>query len=455
MFILEGQQAEAAIRDQAEITSIVHRLASNGFVPVLRSMLQAACNVAGVEPDHVSLDVLMRGRTGYRSPDVPSPVSGDLFFKDNYAYILQPTGTRLHAWEIRPHSVASAMAGFSGAVEEAARASLDGRRLRGMDFSWKPIKERPARRLATRARFYQEAKLDTRPPDYTVEEARAAALLVSYQIRNFLLRLAQVGKARSIDAAGEADTSFSAPLLDLGLVRKEYLVLCRQDSHTICAIQDKTEIETGRGASFLCSICGRAFRDELVQEIFALTDSGKRVLSGSRWMTIWVTELLIASGIARDQIAWNAVAGEDELDIMSDAVGPRTFFELKDREFGLGDAYPFAYRVTRYGGSFGVVVTMDRVAEEAKKFFTEQRPAMGVRIETLEGQTGIETGIRTLVDRVSRTGVMQLLLELEEPLGVNTVPLVQVWMDRISAVCATSNQPLQPAGAEGEMTARG
>jgi hypothetical protein len=33
-----------------------------------------------------------------------------------------------------------------------------------------------------------------------------------------------------------------------------------------------------------------------------------------------------------------------------DALGPRVFFELKDREFGLGDAYPFAIRVGRYGG---------------------------------------------------------------------------------------------------------
>ena len=127
------------------------------------------------------------------------------------------------------------------------------------------------------------------------------------------------------------------------------MVLCRQDSHTICAIQDRVEIDTGGASRFLCTICGRAFKDELVQEIHAPTDFGKRLLSGSRWMTIWVTELLIGSGIARDHIAWNAVAAEDELDIMTDALGPRAFFELKDRDFGLGDAYPFAYRVTSPG----------------------------------------------------------------------------------------------------------
>lgn len=441
MFIVEGQQAEAAIREQSEMSAIIGHLATAGYSAALRSMLQAACNVAGLSSQPRSFDVMLTARA-FRAPEVPAAVSGDVLFKDCAAYILQPMGSRLHAWEIRPHSVGSGLTAFCAAVQNAAAATLDGRRLRGMDFSWKPVKERPARRMPVRGRFYQEAKLDTRAPDYTTDEAQAARLLVASAARSLLLRLAQVGKARSIDAATDADAAVSAPLLDLGLLRREYLVQCRQDSHTICAIQVRAEIETGGAAGFRCTICGRPFRDELVQEIFALTEAAKRLLTGSRWMTIWVTELLIASGIDPQQIAWNAVAGEDELDIMTDALGPRAFFELKDREFGLGDAYPFAYRVTRYGGSFGIVVSMERVAEEAKRFFSEQRPAMGVRVETLEGPAGIESGVPNVVDRISRTGVTQLLLEVEDSLGLNTVPLVQAWMERIALERATSNTAL-------------
>jgi hypothetical protein len=449
MFIVEGHQAEASFREPAEVDAVVQRLALVGYNAVLRSMLHAACSVAGVPMNAVALEALMRGRSAF-SRDAAPTVSGDLLFKDPYAYILQPIGTRLHAWEVRPHPVPSALAAFCHAVESAARATMDGRRLRGMDFAWKSIKERPSRRFQVRGRFYQEAKLDTKPAEYTPEEARAAATIVSQRHRSFLLRLAQVGKARSIDAGTDGESTLCPQLLEMGLVRREYLVLCRQDSHTICAIQEKTEIESGSGSTFRCTICGRAFRDELIQEIYALTEFGKRLLAGSRWMTIWTTELLVSAGIARDQIAWNALAGEDELDIMTDAVGPRAFFELKDREFGLGDAYPFAYRVTRYGGAFGVVISMDKVADEAKRFFGEQRPGMGARVETLEGQQGIETGMASVVDRISRTGVNQLLLELEESLGFNAVPVVQAWMTRIANAGATSNQPPQPTGLVAE-----
>jgi hypothetical protein len=98
--------------------------------------------------------------------------------------------------------------------------------------------------------------------------------------------------------------------------------------------------------------------------------------------------------------------------------------------------------VTRYGGSFGVVVTTDRVAEEAKRFFQEQRPAMDTRIESLEGQSGIQDGNPTLVDRVSRSGVNQLLLELTESLGLNLVPILQARIDQHAAARAAS--ALQP-----------
>jgi hypothetical protein len=55
------------------------------------------------------------------------------------------------------------------------------------------------------------------------------------------------------------------------------------------------------------------------------------------------------------------------------------FFELKDREFGLGDAYPFVTRMQRYGADGGVIVSTERVADEVKGFIAEL-PLTPVRI---------------------------------------------------------------------------
>jgi hypothetical protein len=159
--------------------------------------------------------------------------------------------------------------------------------------------------------------------------------------------------------------------------------------------------------------------------------------------TIWITDLLVTAGIPKADVAWNATASEDELDLMVDVLGPRVFFELKDREFGLGDAYPFSYRVARYGGVFGVVVTTDKVAGEAKKFFDEQRPNMRAQIVYLEGQGTIEQEANNLIDQVSRNGVMLLLSELAESLPLDLIPVMNAWMHHVAESATAPDRILQ------------
>jgi hypothetical protein len=67
-------------------------------------------------------------------------------------------------------------------------------------------------------------------------------------------------------------------------------------------------------------------------------------------------------------------------------LGPPVFFELKARELGLDDAYPFSNRVSRYSGPFRRIVTTDKVAGEAKKFFDERHSNMRAQIVYVEGR---------------------------------------------------------------------
>ena len=125
--------------------------------------------------------------------------------------------------------------------------------------------------------------------------------------------------------------------------------------------------------------------DELIQDIYALTPSARSLLEGSHWMTLWVTSLLVNSGVQGERIKWNAAAGDDELDIVAEIHGLKVFFELRDREFGLGDAYPFSFRIERYGGDVGVVVTTESVADEADKFFEEQKRRGNTVVSVVDG----------------------------------------------------------------------
>jgi hypothetical protein len=58
---------------------------------------------------------------------------------------------------------------------------------------------------------------------------------------------------------------------------------------------------------------------------------------------------------------------------------------------------------------------------------------MGARIETLEGPEIIKSGIVSLVDRVSRTGVTQLMGEFDDAWMFILVPILQAWMEQVAA----------------------
>jgi hypothetical protein len=283
-------------------------------------MLQTACDVAAVSKYALKVKSMGRDRLSFRH--FAESTVGEIFFlgsPSERVYLLQPDGARLHAWEIRNHSIPSALAEFLALAESAAKSTLDGRRLRGMSFEWRQTTERDPgfsayRGIAVRPRPAGTPVLTTRPAEYTTEELAAARLLIAPEVRNFLLELARLGKARSIDSGLKPEAT--AILLSGNIIRREFLMLCKQDFHTICKISDRSEAEGKTGSNFTCTVCGRLFKDELLQEIFGLTELGKGLLTSSRWMAIWVTHLLTEAGIPKDLILWNATAGEDELDVM-------------------------------------------------------------------------------------------------------------------------------------------
>ncbi len=427
MFVVEGRRAKAEIRDQSEIDDLIGGLKSQKFTPVVRVMLESAMEAAGLR-NRISPAALLRPQR--RDVRFGRPIVGDVSFGDRRMQVVQPVGPRLQVWEVRRHDFESSIDALCDAVERAARAQLDGRRVRGMDFTWEAVAQ-PAGGTQTRlvsSRFRPQPKLEMHPADIEPGMLATAAHFADHERRRFLQRLAQVGRTRLIDAT-DASPELVAPLRDRGLVRAEVLVQCRKDNaHTSGVLENRAAFEDVADKVH-CTICGRAFKDEIVLDMYSLTDEAKELSSGSKWMTVWVTGLLISSGVPRDKISWNAAAGEDEIDVITDALGPRVFFELKDRAFGLGDAYPFASRVVRYGGTYGVVLTTEAATQEAKDYFKEQQ----LRIQVLEGTDAIERGLPAMIDLFSRAGVLQLAAELAESTDVMDLsPLVSAWMERVA-----------------------
>jgi len=434
--------AGAGVREQTEMESLVSHLRDKGHLPVIRSMFTGVLNLAKLpEPGErlmtkiitqVPLHPLMR--------DQEFKVLGDLFFTNDSVYILTPIGTdTLQASVIGHKEQKKALQRFCVDVEEGIKSRFDGRRVRGMKFDWEMSKFRVARYARYPYLPYEEffeeepdheEELKGTTPNYTPEDIEVAELLVAPDIRRFMLRLAQVGKMTRKDAVELAKADILKRLLSLGVITEEYLLTCKQDQHTICVVPSKEHLTKEPMASPRCSVCGRSFPEENLQVIYTLTERGKKLLDGSLWMSIWVTELFRKAGVKKECIEWGLEANGEELDIIVKDFDSRLFLELKDREFGLGDAYPFVYRITRYRGRVGIVATMEKVSTDARKFFDEEthRREYPTKIQLLEGVKDIQSGIPKVVEEMALSQARRIIRPFSVRIGFDLWPIVECWI---------------------------
>ena len=333
MYVVRASQVRAEMRTQAELDGIL-RIIAKQYAAVFRSGAMAMLNAldtptAITAPQCADIILKMFANTSSQAFGIYRPIVGDIFFHENRVLALQPDNHMLTAWEISQHSATPHLPDFCEAVARAARLSIDGRRLRSMDFDWtklgppRPQSSNTLRSSGSLTRPMSE--LVTKAAALSEEIVSDANLLVNRERRDFLVRLAQLGKVRSADAKADVETDHVALLIDKGLVRKEFLVLCRKDSHTLCSVDSKAQLAT----EVRCAICNRLFSDELIQEIYAPTDRARAMLEGSHWMTVWVTSILVDSGIPLEQILWGATSGEDEIDIIANMGNQSIFFELR------------------------------------------------------------------------------------------------------------------------------
>lgn len=424
MLRIEGLTCQAGLRDQSEMDIVLAAFGQTSSRPALMgSMLQAASVALAGRP--VARASLLADGSAARRVINYEPL-GDVFIEDRRLVVVTSRWGFLRVWAISADDAGDSLRADCKCLEGIVKSRIDGRRVRGMRFNWSGLGPQAVRDYSP-SKSNHSAVLQSRAPEYTDDDVRRARLLSGDLPRRTMLRLAQTGKARRIDTADDLDAQVLDHLIEAGLVRKEFLLTCKKDSHTICSVVDQAELEAVGASGATCHACGRRLSDERTQEILGITSASQQLLDGSRWMTIWITDLLGRCGLSDHSIEWGSRAAEDEIDIATELFGLRLFLELKDREFGLGDAYPFASRLVRYSASRGIVATMDKVAPEAKKFFKEQN-ARGQTIVCLEGKEAIELGVRRQVEDLSRSAA-RLVLDYEfQSVRLNIGAVLEPWI---------------------------
>jgi hypothetical protein len=281
-----------------------------------------------------------------------------------------------------------------------------------------------------------------------VEELRGAQLLAGRPIRTLAtaikvsggLLLGDLAKQLSAEDADAAD-ELSGQLELAGLVANEVVVLCKRTKAQVMRVPSRDILEELAEKGLKCA-CGNPIREERVEEALTATDLGKKLLDGSHWFSILLTKELHDTGIPQDHILIEQQVGGEELDCLANISGELAFFELKDKEFSLGNAYSFGAKVGVIRPSHPVVITTEHVGGDAKEHFQRAEVAGGRSrarfvvedgpntVRYIEGIENLTSGIRELVSEIYSTDAAHVLNEVLPLATLNSIALLNALSKR-------------------------
>jgi hypothetical protein len=447
LMILTRQLRAPLKLEPDEVRQALRQLASTGWTPAVLESERAFLALAGLDED-----VPWLRRQTVSAARLRSGVStGDIFFRDEGLFYFISMGdgrtvvfdqieyvveesvdpfVELGAIGEDANILNDGLAQLAEALESALRDTLDGRRVRHMKFDWAPPPASTTRLSELRASEIGDDEAPAfKPAILDDSEVRAADVLADALTREIVREISRAGFARERDLKtrwtqrqrGDDAATSIREARDAGVLATEYLLECRNTGDQILRLAAPEKLVEGGHGDLVHASCGRTFHQEDMSEGYTLSDLGQRLVQKSNWMTVWVTERLRRVGVPTDAILWNVSESGEEIDILLEFLEEVWIFELKDRTFSAGDAYPFNYRRARYGAEKAFIITTDHVAADAKRVFDElseqsRRTSRVLRPIYIEGLESVESELERNVARSAANFAARLL----QPLSVST-----------------------------------
>lgn len=427
--------------DGATRILLLDKLTEKGFIPLIRSMrLDCYAHALLGTGRIVDMERSIAARTEAENEIY---IQGELFCFDNYVHFLVFEETHHAPPVIRVgivyHPQTSAplrkLDTFCQDIQLALAAARGG--------SASVIEAQEERNLATWERgkpltpsgfmrFIGRQDIDAlyqaRRQETVVERKRAAELLEDASTRNFLRRSKEAhieGCTAKLLSGEKAAADFSTDnLLNVGLVRREVLVSCRQTGHTLFLLPSADALAVVTVSHATCSECGAPVADERIEEIIAPTPLASRLLEDGSWLINRHYTILRELGLPDSEIAIGTPTGEGEAHIMANVCGESFLLVLRD-----GDLTPaFARRAidleVETEAAHLLIVATGRINKEGRLRLHEHarrlaRDGREVELMIVDGAVAAASELRRSFESVSQRVLGEQLCELDAHLGMS------------------------------------
>ncbi len=317
----------------------------------------------------------------------------------------------LYCHVISPRLDVAGFEGFRSAANAAFSVELEAFYFASRKLE--ELKSRPGARNAERA---------------SPEELTAAKTLADKATRTLAIAIKSTGGLLVSDLAkqlpreeGDKAAEIRQALEAAKLIDTEVVVVCKKTQGQVARAPSEEALAEMAARGLRCA-CGRDILSERVERAITITTVGRELLDGSRWLSRLVVEELVSLGIPQEAILLEQRIGGDEMDCFAAVSNELVFFELKDKEFSLGNAYSFAAKIPLTGAEYPVIVTTECVGTDAKDHFeaaeaaarrsTLYDPDEGeapTKVRYIEGVGSLRDGLRAIVSEIHTRIAVRIL----------------------------------------------
>jgi hypothetical protein len=271
------------------------------------------------------------------------------------------------------------------------------------------------------------------------EEILAAKSLADADARTLAIALKTSGGLLVSDVAKQLSASSDpaaaqSTLAEVGLVETETVVICNRTSRQVARVPSRDALARLDAEGVRCA-CGTPITEERIEDALTTTKRGRQLMDGSKLMSLLLAEELVKLGVKRSHIAVEQTVGGDELDCVAVIGGALVLFELKDKEFNLGNAYSFGAKISLVRPLLPVIITSAHVGGDAKDHFARIQAAPSERassvfrsalasaaessprpVQYIEGLDNLSTGLAEIASEIDTSSTLNFLREVL-PLG--------------------------------------
>lgn len=197
------------------------------------------------------------------------------------------------------------------------------------------------------------------------EDLKAAQVLADPAIRKTLHEIVAAGRKELAPSETKSPDGVLEQLQNSGLIKGEVFIFCRETGKQIMMVESMDAILEASRHGFKCFTCGRSFSEENLTQFVGRTPLARKLMHGSRWLTILVVNLLEKHLPSRRVCP---VTEKEVTTLFFSLENSLMMIELKESPYRLDDAYLLSKKIEIYNPAACFLLHLSLVPGEVSEY---------------------------------------------------------------------------------------